>query len=105
MASVRSWLRAATAVLAAGVAVATPAPHLKRAAAITQVSQSQMDSFTAIAHYASASYCTPSSTLAWDCTSCQANPSFQPIASGGNGVTVQYCECCLALGENVSEGP
>ncbi len=92
MAPLRSWLRATTAVLAASVTLAAPAPHLKRAA-ITQVSQSQVNSFTPIAHYASASYCTPSSTLTWNCANCGANPSFHPVASGGDGATVQYCEC------------
>ena len=51
---------------------------------------------TPAAHYASAGYCTPDSTLAWDCANCGANPSFKPIASGGDGATVQYCECPLA---------
>ncbi|PIL24821.1 hypothetical protein GSI_12707 [Ganoderma sinense ZZ0214-1] len=89
MASLRSWLRATTAVLTTSAALAAPASHLKRAS-ITQVSQSQADTFTPTAHYASASYCTPDSTLAWNCANCGKNPSFQPIASGGDGVMVQY---------------
>ncbi|KAM5534497.1 hypothetical protein V8D89_011829 [Ganoderma adspersum] len=89
MAPLRSWLRATTTVLTASGALAAPASHLKRAS-ITQVSQAQTNSLTPAAHYASASYCTPDSTLAWNCANCGANPSFQPIASGGNGATVQY---------------
>ncbi|PIL24814.1 hypothetical protein GSI_12700 [Ganoderma sinense ZZ0214-1] len=84
-----SWLRIATSLLAASQAIAMRHSRMKRAS-VTRVSQSQMDSLTPVAHYASASYCAPSSTLAWDCTDCQANPSFHPIAAGGNSFTVQY---------------
>lgn len=97
MASLRSWLRLTTVLIIASGVLAAPALQTKRAA-ITQVSQSQLDSFTPIAHYASAGYCTPSSTLAWNCANCGANPSFQPVASGGDGATVQYCECSRSLG-------
>ena len=94
MTCLRFWLSLATVLLTASTAIATRHPHMKRALSlIAQVSQSQMDSLTPVARYASASYCPPSSTLAWNCTDCQANPSFHPIAAGGNSVTVQYCKC------------
>nr|VWP02258.1 Uncharacterized protein [Ganoderma boninense] len=91
MAPLRSWLRATTVVLTASAVLAAPASQLKlKRASITEVSASQEASFTPVAHYASAGYCTPASTLAWNCADCGANPSFKPTASGGNGVTVQY---------------
>ncbi|KAL0953907.1 hypothetical protein HGRIS_005073 [Hohenbuehelia grisea] len=41
-------------------------------------------------YYASAAYCAPEITLAWSCgESCDANPSFKPIASGGDGDDIQ----------------
>ncbi|RXW16318.1 hypothetical protein EST38_g9541 [Candolleomyces aberdarensis] len=41
--------------------------------------------------YASTAACNPTNTSAWNCgTKCSANPSFIPIASGGDGGNVQY---------------
>ncbi|KAJ2928530.1 hypothetical protein H1R20_g8554, partial [Candolleomyces eurysporus] len=41
--------------------------------------------------YASTAACNPTNTSAWNCgTKCSANPSFIPIASGGDGGKVQY---------------
>ncbi|KAI1790283.1 lipase [Ganoderma leucocontextum] len=75
MAPLRFWLRAAATLLVS----------------VAQVSQSQIDSYTPISHYASAGYCKPDATLAWNCgANCQANPSFKPVASGGDGVVVQF---------------
>lgn len=102
MAPLRFWLRATTTALTASAVLAAPASHLKRAS-ITQVSQAQTNSLTPAAHYASAGYCTPDSTLAWDCANCGANPSFKPIASGGDGATVQYCECPLPCSASLWE--
>ena len=60
---------------------------------ITTVSQSQIASYTPYSYYASAGYCSASATISWTCgANCEANPSFEPLASGGDGVDVQYCE-------------
>ncbi|OCH86837.1 lipase [Obba rivulosa] len=65
---------------------ALPAPTLAKRQAITALSQSQISSFTPFTFYASTAYCQPSATLAWDCgANCEANPTFHPIASGGDG--------------------
>ncbi|EJF64333.1 lipase [Dichomitus squalens] len=90
MASLRLWLSAVTALLVASASLAAPAVHTKRQS-ITSVSQSQIDSYTPSAWYAAAGYCEASATLAWNCgTNCQGNPSFKPIASGGDGSDVQF---------------
>ncbi|KAG2072438.1 alpha/beta-hydrolase [Suillus decipiens] len=58
---------------------------------ITALTTSQIDTYTPYTYYASAGYCTNTQTLAWDCgTNCEANPQFEPVASGGNGDSVQY---------------
>ena len=59
---------------------------------ITALSTAQVTAFRPYTHYASTGYCSPASTLAWDCGhNCQANPSFEPVASGGDGDLTQFC--------------
>ncbi|KAI6041885.1 Alpha/Beta hydrolase protein [Pisolithus marmoratus] len=58
---------------------------------ITGLTTSQINSHTPYTYYASAGYCTATQTLAWNCgTNCNANSDFIPVASGGNGDSVQY---------------
>ncbi|KAI0794401.1 lipase [Fomes fomentarius] len=60
-------------------------------AAITTLTSSQIAAYTPYSHYASAGYCTASATLAWNCgANCKANPTFLPLASGGDGTDVQF---------------
>ncbi|KAG2093158.1 Alpha/Beta hydrolase protein [Suillus discolor] len=66
-------------------------PSLSARQSITALATSQIDQFTPYTYYASAGYCTNMQTLAWDCgTNCDANPGFKPVASGGNGDSIQY---------------
>ena len=61
-------------------------------AAVTAISNSQVDSYTPFTHYAAAGYCNPSVTKTWTCgANCDANPGFKPIASGGDGSSTQFC--------------
>ncbi|KAG1738950.1 Alpha/Beta hydrolase protein [Suillus lakei] len=72
-------------------AAAQAFPSISARQSITALTTSQIDQFTTYTHYASAGYCTNTQTLAWDCgTNCDANPGFKPVASGGNGDSVQY---------------
>ncbi|KAF9224205.1 lipase [Gyrodon lividus] len=58
---------------------------------ITALTPSQINSYTPYTYYASAGYCAPAQTLAWNCgTNCAGNPTFEPVASGGDGDSVQY---------------
>ncbi|KAK0213387.1 alpha/beta-hydrolase [Desarmillaria ectypa] len=69
---------------------ASPSP-LRRSDSITTLSDSAVKVFKPYTYYASAGYCEPSTTLAWNCgTNCEANAAFEPVASGGNGDSVQY---------------
>ncbi|TBU28791.1 hypothetical protein BD311DRAFT_806639 [Dichomitus squalens] len=64
---------------------------VKRQAAITALSTAQIAAFSPYTHYAGTASCSPESTLAWDCgATCEANPSFEPVASGGDGAITQF---------------
>ncbi|KAG2364628.1 hypothetical protein BDR07DRAFT_1482246 [Suillus spraguei] len=66
-------------------------PPISARQSITALTTTQIDTFTPYTYYASAGYCTNTQTLAWDCgTNCEANSQFKPVASGGNGDSVQY---------------
>ena len=77
------------------IAHALPAaftPVLEARQAITSLTSTQISAFKPYSHYASAGYCAPAATLAWNCgANCQANPTFKPVASGGDGSSVQFC--------------
>ncbi|KAG7094312.1 hypothetical protein E1B28_007914 [Marasmius oreades] len=73
----------------AAIVVASPTPEKRQS--ITILSSSQVASFKPYSFYASAAYCQPANTLAWNCgANCQANPTFKPVASGGDGNSVQF---------------
>lgn len=79
-------------LLSVAVLLATPAPGLLALQSITALSTAQIDTFTPYTWYASTGYCSAAETLAWDCgTNCEANPDFEPVASGGDGDSTQYC--------------
>ncbi|KDQ61915.1 hypothetical protein JAAARDRAFT_172360 [Jaapia argillacea MUCL 33604] len=77
--------------LALGALSAQAIPSLKPRQSISTLSTTQIDTYTPYTWYASAAYCAPANTLAWNCgTNCQANPTFEPVASGGDGDETQY---------------
>ncbi|KAF9269341.1 lipase [Marasmius fiardii PR-910] len=79
----------ATLLVALTAVVASPTPEKRQS--ITTLSSAQVASFKPYSFYASAAYCQPANTLAWNCgANCQANPTFKPVASGGDGNSVQF---------------
>ena len=61
-------------------------------AAVTPMTSAQVDVLTPYTYYTRAGYCNSSVTKTWTCgASCDANPGFRPIASGGDGSNIQYC--------------
>ena len=79
--------------LLASLAAVRAAPTLEARQSITTLSSSQISAFKPYTFYASTAYCSPASTLAWNCgANCNANSGFHPIASGGDGDSVQFCE-------------
>lgn len=84
------------ALLLGEVVLANPVPGLLARQSITALLTAQIDAFTPYTWFASTGYCAPAETLAWDCgTNCEANPDFEPVASGGNGDSTQYCAWVL----------
>ncbi|KAJ7490876.1 Alpha/Beta hydrolase protein [Mycena latifolia] len=82
------WL---SAVVLAFASLADAAPGLLARQAITTLTAAQIGAFKPYTYYASAGYCAPAATLAWNCgANCDANPGFHPIASGGDGNAIQF---------------
>ncbi|KAI0749978.1 lipase [Daedaleopsis nitida] len=79
------------ALLAALCAQAAALPALEKRQGITPLSTTQVSSFRPYTYYASAAYCTPKATRAWNCgANCQANSQFKPVAAGGDGIVTQF---------------
>ncbi|PSS31115.1 hypothetical protein PHLCEN_2v2339 [Hermanssonia centrifuga] len=58
---------------------------------LSALTQAQVSSFKPYTYYASAAHCPASETLTWSCgVNCQANPTFEPVASGGDGDSEQF---------------
>ncbi|KAJ7885997.1 lipase [Mycena leptocephala] len=79
-------------VLLALASLAAAAPSLRARQAITSLTSTQVSAFKPYSFYSAAGYCSPASTLAWNCgANCAgANPAFHPVASGGDGDGVQF---------------
>jgi hypothetical protein len=70
---------------------AAPKSSIQVRQSITTLTTAQIAVFTPFTNYASAGYCSPSTTLTWSCgPNCEANPNFIPVASGGDGDAVQF---------------
>ncbi|VDB87988.1 unnamed protein product [Peniophora sp. CBMAI 1063] len=60
---------------------------------VKALSGDQVSWYKPFTYFASATYCKPPTTLAWNCgVNCEANPDFVPSASGGDGALTQYCK-------------
>ncbi|THV02163.1 alpha/beta-hydrolase [Dendrothele bispora CBS 962.96] len=72
-----------------GILTAYASPIIPRQS-IATLSTVQISSFKPFSFFAAAAYCDPDRTLKWNCgVNCRANPDFIPIASGGDGASVQ----------------
>ncbi|KAF8909280.1 lipase [Gymnopilus junonius] len=89
-----SFLRASVATLFATAGLfglPGQAAPLRRTASITALSTADITSFRPFSFYAAMAYCQPSQILAKSCgQNCDANPTFEPVASGGDGIDVQF---------------
>ncbi|KAF8968553.1 lipase [Flammula alnicola] len=66
-------------------------PLRRQTSSFTTLSAADIAAFKPFSFYAAAAYCQPSQILASSCgVNCDANPTFQPIAAGGDGVDVQF---------------
>ena len=96
MPSGRFLLFQAICILAVGIHARPAHNTLESRQSVSILGSQQIASFKPYAFYSSAAGCEPSQTLAWTCgKKCDANPTFQPVASGGDGAIVQYCKCYI----------
>ncbi|KAF8825526.1 hypothetical protein HHX47_DHR6000298 [Lentinula edodes] len=99
-------------VALAASAFASPAARagIQARTAITTLTTAQIEVYKPYTYYASAGYCSPTTTINWSCGSarptssfcvrgelilslaanCEANPTFVPVASGGDGDSIQF---------------
>jgi len=71
--------------------LACATPTVERRQSITTLSAAQVAAFKPYTFFAASAYCNPSTTINWSCgANCNANPGFEPIASGGDGGSVQF---------------
>jgi hypothetical protein len=62
-------------------------------APLRSLSIEEIASFKPYTLFASTAYCSPPIVNAWSCgEKCNLNTGFTPVASGGDGVDVQYCK-------------
>ncbi|KAL4249966.1 AB hydrolase superfamily protein [Abortiporus biennis] len=82
----------ALAFVAAAIATvnAAPTPELHARQSITSLSTAQVSAFKPYTFYAASAHCSASVTINWSCASCQHNPTFKPVASGGDGDLTQF---------------
>ncbi|KAF5379409.1 hypothetical protein D9615_006490 [Tricholomella constricta] len=74
-----------------GLTVVQAAPSLVGRQSISTLTAAQVAAFKPYTHYASTAACKPANTLAWNCgANCNANPTFRPVASGGDGAITQF---------------
>ncbi|KAJ3983157.1 lipase class 3 family protein [Lentinula detonsa] len=86
-----SWSLYFLFLVASALASPTARAGIEARAAITALTAAQITAYKPYTYYASAAYCSPSTTIKWTCgTNCEANPSFVPVASGGDGDSIQY---------------
>lgn len=91
MAFVNIALIALVALSAVG-AIPTYSPDVEARQSIAVLNSVKISSFKPFTFFASAGYCKPSQTRTWTCgTNCDANPGFEPVASGGDGDETQFC--------------
>ncbi|KAL0568267.1 hypothetical protein V5O48_013727 [Marasmius crinis-equi] len=84
-------IRSLVALLAVFAAVVLASPTPEKRQSITILSSAQVTTFKPYSFYAAAAYCQPANTKAWNCgANCNANPTFKPVASGGDGGGVQF---------------
>ncbi|KAF7770882.1 hypothetical protein Agabi119p4_6856 [Agaricus bisporus var. burnettii] len=84
-------LRFATFLLGASTAVIAAPASLVQRQSFSTLAAADIARFKPFTFFASSAYCSPKLTKTWTCgANCDANPNFQPTASGGDGIDVQF---------------
>ncbi|KAI9440866.1 Alpha/Beta hydrolase protein [Lactarius indigo] len=85
LSTIFSWLT----IVVASVGLASSTTCKRQS--ISPLSPDQVFSFAPFTHFAAAAFCDPLLILSWSCGEhCEANPSFELVDSGGDGIEVQY---------------
>ncbi|KAJ7493272.1 lipase [Mycena galericulata] len=88
------FVHAGLAIIILVVSLAVPgysAPGVSANQGIAALSASQVAAYRPYTFFAATGYCPANFTLAWSCgVNCLGNPDFKPVASGGDGESVQY---------------
>ena len=86
-------LLAALAALSSSIhAAPASSPLLPRQNAITPLTPAEVAAFKPYTWYAATVACQLSDIMDWNCgEKCDANPTFKPIATGGDGDLTQFC--------------
>jgi hypothetical protein len=104
-----SCLLAIVPALLQSISLVGASPIEPRQSSPTALSAAAVAALKPFTHYASTAYCKPATTMTWSCggessrnawfgylilmlilANCDANPTFKPIASGGDGDDVQF---------------
>ena len=65
---------------------------LRRQDTITPLTPEEVSAFKPYTWYAATTACQLSAIMDWNCgKNCEANPTFKPIATGGDGDATQFC--------------
>ncbi|KAF9528105.1 lipase [Crepidotus variabilis] len=88
---VSSLLLALSAVNVYAAPLEAETVQVEKRQTISSLSATQISAYKPYTYFASAAYCTPAATKAWNCgANCAANSDFVTTASGGDGSSVQY---------------
>ena len=83
---------AAASLFLSAATTAVAAPLVERA--VSALSSAQLAAFAPFTQFARAAYCDSDKIADWGCgEACRALPGFEPTLTGGNGGSVQLCEC------------
>ncbi|KAF5324349.1 hypothetical protein D9619_011120 [Psilocybe cf. subviscida] len=89
--SLKAALTSIVALLSALPVQSRPLVQRAEVTTFSTLSASDISAFRPFSFYAAAAYCKPASILASSCgVNCNANPTFKPIAAGGDGIDVQF---------------
>jgi len=85
------FLQTCVLLLGASLILASPISLVPRQGTFSTLAAADVDKFRPLTFFASAAYCPSAKTKDWSCgANCDANPNFQPTASGGDGNDVQF---------------
>ena len=97
-----SWLALLVALVSVSTrthAIPASSALLPRQGGITPLTPAQIAEFKPYTWYAATTACNISDIIRWTCgEKCNANPTFKPVAVGGDGNQTQFCKSLVTCG-------